>query len=90
MTSILYGSLITILRERYENYELLTILMALIFEVPNRGAGFNMVVQGKANFQNLSPKYKITKNGIHIFSSNLKNKECNGIQHTYTSQMFFL
>jgi hypothetical protein len=50
MTSILYGSLITILRERYENYELLTILMALIFEVPNRGAGFNMVVQRKANF----------------------------------------
>jgi hypothetical protein len=60
MTSILYGRLITILGVCYENYELLTIPMALIFEVLNLGDGLNMVVQGKAFYQNLSPKYKIT------------------------------
>jgi hypothetical protein len=60
--------------------------MALIFEVPNLGDGLNMVVQGKAIYPNLSHKYKITKNGIHVFSSNLKNKECNGIQHIHFSK----
>jgi ABC-type enterochelin transport system permease subunit len=82
MTSILYGRLITILGVCYENYELLTIPMALIFEVLNLGDGLNMVVQGKTCYQNLSLEYKITKNGIHVFSCNLKNKECNEIQNT--------
>jgi hypothetical protein len=63
--------------------------MALIFKVPNLGDGLNMVMQGKAIYQNLSPKYKITNNGIHVFSSNLKNKKCNGIQHIHFSNDFF-
>jgi hypothetical protein len=62
--------------------------MALIFEVLNLVDGLNMVVQGKAFYQNLSLEYKITKNGIHVFSSNLKNKECNEIQHTHFSNDF--
>jgi hypothetical protein len=48
------GRLIAKSRGHYKNYELLTIPMALIFKVSNLGDGLNMVVQGKAIYQNLS------------------------------------